>query len=187
MGYLLLRGTTPISFVPVDGTSYNEGPLGDYLIVYKGNQLSYSDASVSNGTKYYYTIYSYDASDNYSNSVTGNVTANPRETYPFYHFVVDSVVGDGSANHTACLLESLELEIDGEWASSYNLSSETGTIDGNSVTVSESSRNGGDAGWKAFCAGRWQSAGGGTPTSPETPSLPMAPMLNSTSVPIRWE
>lgn len=135
-----------------------EGPLGEFQIVHKGGQLTYSDTSVSNGTEYYYTIYSYDSFNNYSDSVIARETANPRTTYPYYRFVVDSVIGDGSNRHTNCRLDTLELQIDGEWASSYDFTSAKGLVDGNPVTVSESSLTGSNSGWNVFAAGQWVSA-----------------------------
>lgn len=72
-GYLVLRGTSAVNFTPVNGSSYNVGSLGPYEVIYKGTSLTPSDTGLINGMTYYYAVYSYGASDNYSLAATTSV------------------------------------------------------------------------------------------------------------------
>jgi gliding motility-associated-like protein len=77
--YLILRrtGSSPTD-VPVDGVSYVAGnTIGSSTVVFAGTSISFSDASLSPATTYYYAIFSYNitpAPVNYltTNPLTGN-------------------------------------------------------------------------------------------------------------------
>jgi len=70
-GHLVVRGTSPVVFAPKNGTAYSVGAQGADQIVYKGTSLTPSDVSLTNGVMYYYSVYSYDSSNNYSLPTTG--------------------------------------------------------------------------------------------------------------------
>ena len=67
-GYLVVK-FSPVSFRPVDGNSYS-GSVSGATVVSSGSSTSVSDTGLTNGTSYYYTVWSYDSSNNYSLGVS---------------------------------------------------------------------------------------------------------------------
>jgi endonuclease I len=99
-GYIAVRrtGAAPTSD-PVDGTSYAVGTtLGDGVIAYRGSGTSFSQASLSPSTTYYYKIYSYNGastSTNYltTSPLTGSQTTNESDPYGGYYTSVAGLTG----------------------------------------------------------------------------------------------
>lgn len=76
-GYLVLRHTVSNSDAPSAGTSYSMGDsVGTSLIAYKGTSIEISDEGLTNDTRYYYKVYSYDDANNYSAANTISTVAN---------------------------------------------------------------------------------------------------------------
>jgi len=64
---VILRGTATISDAPSEGSTYSvPGTIGASDIVYVGSLETFTDTGVSNGTDYYYKIFSRDVYRNYS-------------------------------------------------------------------------------------------------------------------------
>ncbi|SMF29124.1 hypothetical protein [Pseudobacteriovorax antillogorgiicola] len=135
IGYLLVRSTSPKPFEPSAGVVYDVGRHGDYEIVSWGKSLSATENGLlSDGSVYYYGLFSYDAAFNYSDSVLERAVPIAKDYYRYYRFVVDSVISGEILQ-----LEQLELQFGGVWASDYSFSSEKGSIDSRPVTVTSSS------------------------------------------------
>ncbi|RYF31096.1 MAG: hypothetical protein EOO38_31805, partial [Cytophagaceae bacterium] len=76
-GFLLVRNTgSAVSFAPSNGTGYSVGAVTGGTIVYKGSALTYPNTGLTNGTMYYYSIWSYDGSNRYS-QVSRSLSATP--------------------------------------------------------------------------------------------------------------
>lgn len=75
---LVLRNTAAISDAPTAGATYTSpGTIGASDIMYVGSTQSLTDTSVTNGTHYYYKIFSRDTYKNYSAGIqTGPHTPN---------------------------------------------------------------------------------------------------------------
>ena len=74
-GYLLVfRAGSAVSFTPVDGTTYTTGSEGSDQIIYVGTSTSYSHTELTVGATYYYSLYAYNSSKNYSAAVTASRT-----------------------------------------------------------------------------------------------------------------
>ena len=67
-GYMLVRGPTnsEATFVPTDGTSYAVGAQGSDSILYVGTSLTYDNTSLTDGSTYFYNLYSYNANDEFT-------------------------------------------------------------------------------------------------------------------------
>ncbi len=82
--------------VPTDGIaffpSYNE-IIEDAVVVYNGKDAGFSDIGLSSGGTYYYHIYAYDQSLNYSSVSEGYATT---EGYISHSLIVNSGTGSGS-------------------------------------------------------------------------------------------
>ena len=67
-GYMLVRGPAgnEPTFVPDEGTSYSASTQGSDSILYVGSSLTYNNTSLTAGSTYYYALYSYDGSNNYT-------------------------------------------------------------------------------------------------------------------------
>jgi hypothetical protein len=61
---------------PIDGNTYYVGNTiaGQGTIIYIGSLTNFSHTSLSNNTKYYYSIWSFDAGKNYSSSIIDSAT-----------------------------------------------------------------------------------------------------------------
>ena len=136
VGFVLVRSTSPKPFNPTNGQSYVKGnDYGDYKIVQAGTSTSLYESGLNDdGTVYYYGLFSYDSSNNYSTPVLDRAVPITKESFRYYRFVVDSVVGS-----TRTHVERLELQFDGQWATNYNFPSQAGTIDGQAVSTTCSS------------------------------------------------
>jgi hypothetical protein len=77
---IILRNTAAVSDAPADGNTYSTGgSIGTSDIVYAGNLQTYTDTSVTNGTGYFYKVFSRDTHNNYS---TGSATGPHTPTAP---------------------------------------------------------------------------------------------------------
>ncbi|HEY8387798.1 MAG TPA: hypothetical protein VIK74_04300 [Parasegetibacter sp.] len=72
-GYLIVRniGTEP-TFIPVDGTSYQVGPVTGGEIIYIGSDTSITDLNATANSYYHYTIYPYKGGGAATNYLTTN-------------------------------------------------------------------------------------------------------------------
>ena len=69
---LVVRSTASSFTAPTQGSTYNSGnTLGSGTVIYRGSSTSYSDTSLSAGTKYYYAFYAENWSY-YSSAVTAS-------------------------------------------------------------------------------------------------------------------
>jgi hypothetical protein len=109
---LVLRGTTPVTATPVNGSSYTVGSsLGASKVVYTGNLQTFTDGLAAgdylwNGTPYYYRIFARNTSGTYSLGATaGSFT-------PVQSGTGSVVVGDGTnpANRKIGLTSSANLD-----------------------------------------------------------------------------
>jgi len=73
-GYLVVRNTSPVTFRPVDGTTYT-GAVSGGMVIYSGISTVISDTSLTNSTDYHYSIWAYDASNNYSVAMSDSTKA----------------------------------------------------------------------------------------------------------------
>lgn len=73
---MLAYNTSSTFGTPADGTSYTAGSTiaGGGTVLYKGSNTSFNHTSLTAGTKYYYKLWSYDGSTNYSGGTTANET-----------------------------------------------------------------------------------------------------------------
>jgi photosystem II stability/assembly factor-like uncharacterized protein len=73
---ILAFNSTPTFGTPVNGTSYSPSSSisGGGTVLYNGNSASFDHASLSSSTTYYYKLWSYDASIEYSTGTTANTT-----------------------------------------------------------------------------------------------------------------
>ncbi|ETR68878.1 MAG: hypothetical protein OMM_10086, partial [Candidatus Magnetoglobus multicellularis str. Araruama] len=73
---LILRSTTPISWRPTDGESYNGivSDENDLKVIYNFHGSSSPDFPLNSNTSYYYKAFAYDDSLNYSDGVSSSVT-----------------------------------------------------------------------------------------------------------------
>lgn len=160
-GFMVVRSTQPVPFQPESGRPYNAGRQGVYDIVYQGTDLEYLDTKglLADGTVYYYAVFAYDAAFNYATPVVGRAVPEARTSYRYYRFVVDSILGGEGQTNYLSWMDDLKLQIDGRWIDSYAFTSETGTINGAPVTVTESSVfTSADKGWQVFGPGQWMTA-----------------------------
>lgn len=84
-GVVVLRNTIPTADNPIEGRSYAVGNvIGTAQVVYVGTGTSFTDTGVVNGIGYYYTIYAFDAFNNYAVGATSGpyVPVNPNMTNP---------------------------------------------------------------------------------------------------------
>jgi len=73
--FLVVRNTgSAPTFTPTDSISYGVGSQPGGYIVSAGSSTSINDASLTNGTNYYYDVYAYDGSNNYSSAVSNNAS-----------------------------------------------------------------------------------------------------------------
>ena len=72
--YLIVRGTSEISFTPTDTTAYPLGSVGGgEEVVYNGASNTFSDTGLTNGQEYHYAIFAADGSNNYTVPTTTSV------------------------------------------------------------------------------------------------------------------
>ncbi len=71
---LLAFNTTSTFGTPVDGTAYTTTIPGGGTVLYNGSNSTYSHTSLNPNTTYYYKIWSYDGSINYSSGITANTS-----------------------------------------------------------------------------------------------------------------
>jgi PKD repeat protein len=73
---ILAFNTTPDFGTPVDGTSYATSTTipGGGTVLYNGNNASYNHALLNENTTYYYKLWSYDGSTQYSTGSTANAS-----------------------------------------------------------------------------------------------------------------
>ncbi len=71
---MLVYNTSDTFGTPSNGTSYSVGNTipGGGEVIYKGSDTSYNHTGLTDDTHYYYKLFSYDASNNYSSGVTTN-------------------------------------------------------------------------------------------------------------------
>lgn len=161
LGFLLARSQTPVPFIPEKGRSYTAGKQGDYDIVMIGNALEYLDSGLdSTGAIDYYTLLSFDENLNYSTAVIGRAVPEPRPTFRYYRFAVDSILGGEGMPAYSSWVDDVKLQVNGQWVSSYVFTGPLGKIAGRDVRVSESSVTGTNRAWQIFADGNWQSADG---------------------------
>jgi endonuclease I len=96
-GYLVIKGTSPISFVPVDGTTYEkgEGVGNSEKVISSGNVTSLNVREIRENTTYHFAVFAYNGSGgsrNYkqSNPLTGTVTT-PADDPGAYYNGLDSM------------------------------------------------------------------------------------------------
>lgn len=66
-GVVVLRSTSPITAVPVEGSSYNvNDTIGAAVVRYVGSGTSLNDTGLTSGTNYYYKVFSKDTNGNYA-------------------------------------------------------------------------------------------------------------------------
>ncbi|MBN1649239.1 MAG: right-handed parallel beta-helix repeat-containing protein [Spirochaetales bacterium] len=66
--YIVLRNTSPVTQVPVDGTSYSAGDtISGAAVVYSGSAAYFTDQNLPEG-RYYYRAFAYDLARNYSSA-----------------------------------------------------------------------------------------------------------------------
>ncbi len=94
---IVLRSTTtPITAVPVEGTTYSAGDtLGAATVRYTGTGTTTTDTNVTNGTTYSYKIFARDACGNYASGVE-SATLTPTGQAPAL------TVGTGGATVDSC-------------------------------------------------------------------------------------
>ena len=69
-GVIVLRHTSAITDVPVDGSTYvATNTIGSATVVYAGTGTSVEDNGLNNGTDYYYSLHSYTSNMEYSTAV----------------------------------------------------------------------------------------------------------------------
>ena len=78
-GYLIARSTTTMSWTPTPGTSYKAGDTsGSGAIIANATGKTYTDTGLNSGVTYYYAIYAFDASHNYSSAATTGAETHPQ-------------------------------------------------------------------------------------------------------------
>ncbi|MBK6347958.1 MAG: PKD domain-containing protein, partial [Bacteroidales bacterium] len=83
---MLAFNTSPSFGTPVDGTTYTTTIPGGGTVLYDGGNATFNHTSLSSNTTYYYKIWSYDESGNYSSGSTANATT----TYSLADFSADN-------------------------------------------------------------------------------------------------
>lgn len=64
---VVLRNTTSISDIPIEGQTYNiNDSIGTSIVRYVGNATSFDDTGLVNGTDYFYKVFTKDTNGNYS-------------------------------------------------------------------------------------------------------------------------
>lgn len=106
-GYLVLRKTgSAVTEVPVDGATYMRGDnIDDAKVVFSGNYTTFSPNFIVAGSQYFFAVYAYNGSGQYTNyltanPLTGNVTttgANIGSTYSAINTASASFISDLSA------------------------------------------------------------------------------------------
>lgn len=99
-GYIAVRkvGSAPTTD-PVDGTSYSVGnSLGDGIVAYRSSGTSFSQASLSPSTAYYYKIYSFNGSGTatdylVASPLAGNQTTTASDPFSGYYTSVAGLTG----------------------------------------------------------------------------------------------
>ncbi|MFZ4522509.1 MAG: GEVED domain-containing protein [Bacteroidales bacterium] len=71
---MLAFNTSPTFGTPVNGTTYTTTIPGGGTVLYNGGNTTYHHTSLDLNTTYYYKIWSYDGSKNYSSGITANAT-----------------------------------------------------------------------------------------------------------------
>ena len=106
---LLAYSTSSTFGTPVDGTSYTAGNTiaGGGTVIYNGINTTFNHSSLTTGTKYYYKLWSYDGSTNYSGGTTVNETP-------------VASVADFSASPTISCTGSLTVNFTDASAGAYN-------------------------------------------------------------------
>jgi len=159
IGFMLVRSETPVPFKPENGRPYNAGKQGAYDVVYVGNESDYLDKGLNReGAVYYYTLLSYDTDFNYSTAIVGRAVPEPRKTFRYYRFVLDSILGGEDLPNYTAWTDDLKVQINGQWIDTYSFTSEKGTLGAYEVAVTESTSNGADKGWQVFGDGKWRTA-----------------------------
>ncbi|MDQ3235114.1 MAG: hypothetical protein M3Q07_25165, partial [Pseudobdellovibrionaceae bacterium] len=70
-GYVVVRNSgAGVTFTPVNGTSYSVGAVTGGQVVKNGTTLSNTDTGLTNGTTYYYKVWSYDSNQIYTASAS---------------------------------------------------------------------------------------------------------------------
>jgi len=83
---MLAFNTSPSFGTPVDGTTYTTTIPGGGTVLYNGGNATFGHTSLSSNTTYYYKIWSYDESGNYSSGSTAHATT----TYSQAEFSADN-------------------------------------------------------------------------------------------------
>lgn len=98
-GYLMIKSTQPITFVPVDGTTYEKGQgVAGAKVMYVGPNNIHSVREILEGTTYYFNVFAYNGSGaqiNYKqdNPLSATVTSASMNEDGYY-----SVLDPSSAN-----------------------------------------------------------------------------------------
>ncbi|MCX6304113.1 MAG: GEVED domain-containing protein [Bacteroidetes bacterium] len=69
---MLAFSTSPTFGTPVNGTTYTTTIPGGGTVLYNGGNTTFNHTSLNPNTTYYYKIWSYDGSKNYSSGITAN-------------------------------------------------------------------------------------------------------------------
>ena len=78
-GYLLVRSTSPITFVQVNGQTYTLAELvdTDQIVAYVGTSTSTTDQPLAPFILYYYALFAYTDDNNYSANLLDSATPLP--------------------------------------------------------------------------------------------------------------
>ena len=89
-GYLLVRSTSPITFVPVNGQTYTLAELvdTDQIVAYVGTSTSTTDQPLAPFILYYYALFAYTDDNNYSANLLDSATPLPVTPTMATNFVV---------------------------------------------------------------------------------------------------
>ena len=145
-GFIVIRDTSPINFTPVDGTSY---ALGSNNIVCKTTSTSCSDSGISGASLYYYAVYAYNSTDDYSSKIEdGVLTPTDLNEHRYYRLKITSL--SGSAGYAK--ISNLQFQWDNTWQSNDISSDFVGSIGGNTATADASGNYSGSSQYAAYNA-----------------------------------
>lgn len=72
---LILQDQNPVTGTPVATTNYNVNDnIGGASVIYSGNATSFTASDLTNGNQFYFKIFAFDASLNYSTGIESSIT-----------------------------------------------------------------------------------------------------------------